>query len=201
MKVVLATRNKGKAREIGRILFGSGVEIVSLDEFPGVTLPPETGATMKENALIKARAASIVTGLPALADDSGLEVDFLGGAPGVYSARFAGDGATDEENWRKLLKELEGVPASKRTARFRCVMALVGVDGGERCFEGVFEGVITGEPKGSNGFGYDPVFLIPSKGMTSAELSPDEKNSISHRAKALDALKSYLASNKRSLLA
>ena len=111
MKVVLATRNRGKAREIGRILFGSGVEIVSLDEFPGVALPPETGATMKENALIKARAVSIATGLPALADDSGLEVDFLGGAPGVYSARCAGEGASDEGNWRKLLKELEGVPA------------------------------------------------------------------------------------------
>jgi len=198
MKVVLATRNKGKAREIGRILFGSGVDIVSLDEFPGISLPPETGATMKENALIKARAVSVSTGLPALADDSGLEVDFLGGAPGVFSARFAYDGATDEQNWRKLLKELEGVPASKRTARFRCVMALVGFDDGERCFEGVFEGVIAGGPKGSNGFGYDPVFLIPSKGMTSAELSPDEKNSISHRARALDALKSYLAANKRS---
>ena len=200
MKVVLATRNKGKAREIDRILEGTGVDIVSLDEFPGVSLPPETGATMKENALIKAAAVLAATGLPALADDSGLEVDFLGGAPGVYSARFAGEDATDEENWRKLLKELEGVPIAKRTARFRCVMALVGLDGGERCFEGVFEGVIADGPKGSNGFGYDPVFLISSKGMTSAELSPDEKNSISHRARALDALKSYLGATKRSTL-
>lgn len=193
MKVVLATKNRGKAVEIGRILQGTGLEIISLDDFPEVALPPETGATMQENALIKARAAAKATGLPALADDSGLEVDFLGGAPGVYSARYSGEKATDEENYRKLLAELKGVPEEKRTARFRCVIALVGFDEEERLFEGVFEGVITMEPRGENGFGYDPVFLVPGLGRTSAELSPGEKNRISHRAKALAALKIFLS--------
>jgi len=192
MKVVLATSNRSKAAEIGRMLEGTGVEILSLASFPGVNLPPETGATMKENALIKARAASRATGLPALADDSGLEVDFLDGAPGVFSARYAGEGATDEDNWRKLLSELEGVPVEKRTARFRCALALVGLDAKELVFEGVLEGVITDGPRGENGFGYDPVFFIPEEGRTSAELSPDEKNRVSHRARALDGLKSYL---------
>lgn len=196
MNVVLATSNRSKASEIGRILEGTGVEVLSLAAFPGVALPPETGSTMKENALIKARAVFRATGLPALADDSGLEVDFLNGAPGVFSARFAGVGATDEENWRKLLNELEGVPVEKRSARFRCSIALVGLDGKERCFEGVLEGVITGGPRGANGFGYDPVFFIPGEGRTSAELSPDEKNRISHRAKALDEFKRYLAARK-----
>src|SRR3990170_4712775 len=142
MKVVLATKNAGKAKEIGRMLEGSGVEIISLEGFPEVELPPETGKTMKENALLKARAAAGATGLPALADDSGLEVDFLGGAPGVYSARYSGEKATDEENWKKLLRELEGVPAEKRAARFRCAIALVGFDAEEHLFEGVFEGLI-----------------------------------------------------------
>jgi len=196
MKVVLATSNRSKASEIGRMLEGTGVEILSLASFPGAILPPETGSTMKENALIKARAASLATGLPALADDSGLEVDFLDGAPGVFSARFAGEGATDEDNWKKLLNELDGVPAEKRSARFRCAIALVGLDANERCFEGVLEGVITEGPRGSNGFGYDPVFFIPVEGRTSAELSPEEKNRISHRARALEELKSYLSGRK-----
>jgi XTP/dITP diphosphohydrolase len=198
MKVVLATRNTGKAKEIGRILEGSGVEIISLEGFPGVELPPETGKTMKENALIKARAVAKVTGLPALADDSGLEVDFLGGAPGVYSARYSGEKATDEENWKKLLMELEGAPADKRSARFRCALALVGLDESEHLFEGVFEGVIAQAPRGTNGFGYDPVFFVPEEGRTAAELAPDEKNRISHRARALEALKTYLSSRKTS---
>lgn len=196
MKVVLATRNRGKAFEIGRILEGSGVSIISLWEYPEVALPPETGKTMKENALLKARAVAKATGLPALADDSGLEVDCLDGAPGVYSARYSGERATDEENFRKLLRELEGVPREKRTARFRCVIALVGFDDDEHLFEGVFEGEITEAPRGQNGFGYDPVFLVPFIGKTSAELTPDEKNRISHRAKALEALKAFLSLRK-----
>lgn len=195
MKVVLATKNTGKAKEIGRILEGSGVEIVSLEGFAGVELPPETGKTMEENALLKARAVAEATGLPALADDSGLEVDFLGGAPGVYSARYAGEKATDEENWKKLLRELEGVEAEKRTARFRCALALVGFDENEYLFEGVFEGAIAEAPRGANGFGYDPLFIAHETGRTAAELAPDEKNRISHRAKALEKLKDWLQKN------
>ncbi|MBI2399995.1 MAG: XTP/dITP diphosphatase [Deltaproteobacteria bacterium] len=196
MKVVLATKNTGKAKEIGRILEGSGVEIISLEGFANVELPPETGKTMEENALLKARAAAEATGLPALADDSGLEVDYLGGAPGVYSARYSGEKATDEENWKKLLRELEGVEAEKRTARFRCALALVGFDENEYLFEGVFEGVIAEAPRGKNGFGYDPVFIPLGSGRTAAELAPDEKNRISHRANALEALKAFLDSRK-----
>lgn len=196
MKVVLATKNAGKAKEIGRMLEGSGVEIISLEGFPEVELPPETGKTMKENALLKARAAAGATGLPALADDSGLEVDFLGGAPGVYSARYSGEKATDEENWKKLLRELEGVPAEKRGARFRCAIALVGFDADEHLFEGVFEGLIAEAPRGTGGFGYDPVFFVPEAGRTAAELAPDEKNRISHRARAIDALKAFLSTRK-----
>ena len=196
MKVVLATKNAGKAKEIGRMLEGSGVEIISLEGFPEVELPPETGKTMKENALLKARAAAGATGLPALADDSGLEVDFLGGAPGVYSARYSGEKATDEENWKKLLRELEGVPAEKRAARFRCAIALVGFDAEEHLFEGVFEGLIAEAPIGNGGFGYDPVFFVPEAGRTAAELAPDEKNRISHRARAIDVLKAFLSTRK-----
>lgn len=196
MKVVLATKNTGKAKEIGRILEGSGVEIISLEGFAGIELPPETGKTMDENALLKARAVAKATGLPALADDSGLEVDFLGGAPGVYSARYSGEKATDEENWKKLLRELEGVAGEKRTARFRCALALVGFDENEYLFEGVFEGVIAEAPRGANGFGYDPVFIATETGRTAAELAPDEKNRISHRARALEDLKAFLASRK-----
>jgi XTP/dITP diphosphohydrolase len=196
MKVVLATKNAGKAKEIGRILEGSGVEIISLEGFPGVELPPETGETMEENALLKARAVAEATGLPALADDSGLEVDFLGGAPGVYSARYSGEKATDEENWKKLLRELEGVGGEKRTARFRCALALVGFDENEYLFEGVFEGSIAEAPKGTNGFGYDPVFIANETGRTAAELAPQEKNRISHRAHALEALKAFLSTRK-----
>lgn len=196
MKVVLATKNRGKAAEIGRILEGSGVEIMSLEGFPGVDLPPETGNTMRENALLKARAVAMATGLPALADDSGLEVDFLKGAPGVYSARYSGENATDEENNRKLLRELEGVPQKMRAARFRCVIALAGLDKDEHLFEGTYEGSITEAPRGAQGFGYDPVFLVEGMGVTAAELSPEVKNRISHRAKALEALKTFLSTRR-----
>ncbi|CAG1064541.1 XTP/dITP diphosphohydrolase [uncultured bacterium] len=196
MKIALATKNAGKAAEIGRILEGSGVEIVSLKAFPGVELPPETGTTMMENALLKARHVFKSTGLPALADDSGLEVDFLGGAPGVYSARYSGEKATDEENWRKLLRELEGVPLEKRSARFRCAIALVGFDDEEHLFEGVFEGAIADAPRGANGFGYDPVFIPLGMDRTAAELAPEEKNRISHRARALEALKVFLSGRR-----
>lgn len=189
MKAVLASTNRGKAKEIGEMLKDIGVEIVALDEYPALKLPPETGETFIENALLKARHVAQETGMTALADDSGLEVDYLSGRPGVRSARYAGEGATDEENYKKLLAELEGVPREKRGARFRCALALVSPGGREEVSEGVFEGFITEAPRGGNGFGYDPVFLVPEKGLTAAELSPEQKNSMSHRAKALMELK------------
>ncbi len=191
-KILLATSNRGKIKEITHILEGLDLELVTLDDYPGLQLPPEYGSTFRENALIKARAASAKAGVAALADDSGLEVDSLGGRPGIYSARYAGDGASDRDNWLKLLKELEGVPVEKRGARFRCVLALVWTGGAEEFFEGSLEGVIASEPKGTNGFGYDPVFFIPGTGKTAAELTPNEKNSLSHRAKALEKLKNSL---------
>lgn len=191
-KILLATANRGKIKEIKHILEGLDLEIVTLDDYPGLRLPPEDGSTFRENALIKARAAASKTGVAALADDSGLEVDFLGGLPGIRSARYAGTGASDRDNWLKLLKELDGAPEEKRSARFRCAVALVWPDGGEEVFEGSFEGVISAEPKGAHGFGYDPVFFIPAMGKTAAELTPDEKNSVSHRAKALEKLKNRL---------
>lgn len=192
MKLIVATKNKGKVSEIGKILEGLGVELLSLDDFPDIVMPEETGATFEANALIKARAIASATGFPALADDSGLEVDALGGRPGVYSARYAGTDATDEENYLKLLEELVGVPESERTARFHCAVAFVSSDGASAVFHGTFEGQIARRPSGTGGFGYDPVFYIPSEARTSAELSPEEKNRISHRAKALEGFKVYL---------
>lgn len=192
MKLIVATKNKGKVSEIGKILEGTGVELLSLADFPDIVMPEETGATFEANALIKARAIASATGFPALADDSGLEVDSLGGRPGIFSARYAGTGATDEENYLKLLGELEGVPDGKRTARFRCAVAFVSSDGASRVFHGTLEGQIAQGPSGTGGFGYDPVFYIPSEARTSAELSSEEKNRISHRAKALEGFKAYL---------
>ena len=198
-KILLATANKSKIAEIKHILEGLGVGIVTLDDYPGLKLPPEDGSTFRENALIKARFVAAKTGVMALADDSGLEVDFLGGRPGVYSARYAFDGAGDRENYLKLLKELEGVPKEKRRARFRCAVALVSPDGEEEVFEGSFEGTITDVPRGSSGFGYDPFFFITEMQKTAAELTPNEKNTMSHRAKALEKLKKRLENkNKKS---
>lgn len=197
MKIVLATRNKGKIKEIREILKGAPVELLTLEDFPAVTLPPEDGKTFLENALKKARFVSKETALPALADDSGLEVDSLGGGPGVRSARYAGEGAMDEDNVEKLLKELKGVAPGKRGARFRCVAALVLPSGEELVFEGTIEGAITLEPRGEGGFGYDPVFLIPEKGKTAAQLTMDEKNAISHRGKAFNKFRGWVAGRKR----
>ncbi len=193
MKIFLATENKGKVREIRKILAEVGVELITSgsEGVPSLDYPPEDGAGFTENALIKARYAFSVTGITSLADDSGIEVDFLGGAPGIYSARYAGLKATDDDNNDKLIRELSGVPADKRTARFRCVLALVG-DGISETFDGVFEGVIAEAPAGGGGFGYDPLFYLPDKGMTSAEIQAEEKNRISHRAKALALLKEWL---------
>lgn len=194
MKIVLATRNRGKIKEIKEIL--SGVEVLTLDDLPNLTMPPETGQTFRDNALSKALSIAEKTKLPALADDSGLEVDALGGRPGVFSARYAGEDATDTDNYLKLLDEMKGVAMEKRKARFRCVMALAFPDGqGAFTFDGVFEGYIASEPRGKGGFGYDPVFFVPERNKTAAELTLEEKNAISHRARALRKLKEFLKSD------
>lgn len=160
---------------------------------PGATLPAETGATYRDNALLKARAAARLTGLPALADDSGLEVDALGGAPGLFSARYGGPGLDDAGRCARLLAALRGVPEGRRTARFRCVIALVDPRGGEHVVEGVAEGRIAEAPRGGGGFGYDPVFYYPPLGRTFAELTDTEKAEVSHRGRAARALRQLLA--------
>jgi len=187
-RIVLATGNRGKAREISAML-GSGWDVV-LQADCGVSEIEETGATFVENALLKARHAASATGLPALADDSGLEVDALNGAPGVRSARYAGESATDADNLDLLLAELADVPDAQRTARFRCVLAYVRTadDPVPLITEGVWEGRITAGPRGLLGFGYDPVFEDPGSGQTAAEMAPASKNRLSHRGQALRAL-------------
>ncbi len=192
MKIVIATKNKGKLSEIKKILGSSSVAFLTLNDFPDAVLPEETGQTFLENAVAKAVFVARETGMTALADDSGLEVERLKGRPGVRSARYAFDGATDEENYRKLLTELKGAPHSERRARFVCVIALAEPGGSVNAFEGSLEGFITEGPKGSNGFGYDPVFFVPEKKRTAAEMSPEEKNSISHRGRALRKLKAWM---------
>lgn len=187
MKLVLATRNRGKVLEMAGYLEEAGLEVVSLDEV-GAPSVDEVGETLAENAELKAVAAAEATGLWALGEDTGLEVDALGGAPGVRSARFAGEQATDEENNAKLLAELSGVAESKRTARFRTVMALAAPDGRTWTTEGSLEGLILGAPRGEGGFGYDPLFFSPEAGRTLAELSTNEKDAISHRGQALRAM-------------
>ncbi|MCK6529127.1 XTP/dITP diphosphatase [Myxococcota bacterium] len=184
-RVLLATRNPGKVRELRALLAGEGIEVLSAGDVPGAPDVPETGATFRENALLKAHALA-APGLLAVADDSGLEVDALGGAPGVRSARYAGEPKDDARNSRRLLDELEGVPDEGRAARFRCALALV-ADGQEAVFEGTCEGRIAREPRGVGGFGYDPVFLPDGGTRTMAELSDAEKNAISHRGRAFAA--------------
>ncbi|GED71073.1 non-canonical purine NTP pyrophosphatase [Brevibacillus reuszeri] len=187
-RVVLATRNQGKVKEFNRLFADLGWEGISLAEFEGVPEVIEDGETFEANALKKAIEISTYLNLPALGDDSGLEVDALDGRPGVYSARYAGEDATDEKNWRKLLDELESVPMEQRTARFRCTIAFV-VPGAEPVITtGSCEGLIAREPKGTNGFGYDPVFYIPEMDKMMAQILPEEKNQISHRAKAMNRL-------------
>lgn len=183
MTIVLATRNPGKISEIEALL--PGVRCAPAATFPGCPEPEESGRTFEENALIKARAVSRYTGRTALADDSGLEVDALDGAPGVRSARYAGDRASDGENLRRLLDALDGVDEAGRAARFRCVVAVVAPDGGAWTAEGVCEGGILREPRGESGFGYDPVFVPAGYDKTFAELDAGVKNRISHRAMAL----------------
>ena len=185
--LILATRNQGKRREIQDML-GSDIQVLSLDAFPNAPEVIEDGDTFEANAIKKAREIAKYTGLSALADDSGLVVDALNGAPGIYSARYAGEDATDETNNAKLIENLRGIPESQRTAHFCCAMALATPDGRVQTTEAIWKGRILTTPRGENGFGYDPLFYIPTHNCTSAELSSDEKNRISHRGQALRAI-------------
>jgi XTP/dITP diphosphohydrolase len=184
--LVLATRNPHKAAEMGTMLKDLGVRVRSLAEFDGAPEVVEDGSTYEENALKKARSAAAFTGKPSLADDTGLEVEALDGRPGIHAARFAGEQCSFQDNITKLLAALEGVPRERRGARFVCVLAFVGPDGREELVRGELEGRITEEPAGIGGFGYDPVFFSPEAGKTLAELSPEEKNRISHRRRAVN---------------
>lgn len=199
MKIVLATRNKGKAGEIQEILKDLNLEMLTLDDFPEIPMPHEDGKTFKENALKKARFIAQHLNMAALADDSGLEVDALDKRPGILSARYAGENATDEENNKKLLKDLSGVPFEKRRASYKCIIAIALPSGEEETVEGSCDGLIAIEPKGSGGFGYDPLFFVPEYGKTMAELPPEIKNRISHRGKALAKLKKKLLSKNSNL--
>ncbi len=197
MRVVLATSNSGKLREVASLLAPFGFDLIAQNAL-GVDTPPETGDTFAANALLKARYAAAATNLPALADDSGIEVDALGGRPGIYSARYAGEGASDQDNLRKMLDELRGVPAASRTARYQCVIAFVGLptttatststDPQRILATGTWEGTLISEPRGLGGFGYDPIFIPNGFDRTAAELDPAQKNSLSHRGQALRAL-------------
>jgi XTP/dITP diphosphohydrolase len=194
----MATRNPGKVRELKEILGDAGVDLLSLADFPHLPEIPEEGATFADNAGTKAQEVARLTGRAALADDSGLEVDALGGAPGVFSARYARDrtglaAPTDADNWQKLLAELQGVPWERRDARFVCEIALALPDGRLFRARGECAGIIALAPRGESGFGYDPVFWVPEYEATMAELGPGIKNRISHRALALAALKDLLA--------
>jgi len=183
-KLLVATHNQGKVREYRELLGGLPVEVTYLDA-EGISVEvEETGARLEENARLKAAAYAVLTGLWTWADDSGLEVDALDGAPGVYSARYAGEGATDADRYRKLLDALTGVPWDRRTARFRCSVALATPEGDCRVAHGACEGVIAFGPAGEQGFGYDPVFYMPDHGATMAQLAPEMKNRVSHRARA-----------------
>jgi XTP/dITP diphosphohydrolase len=192
-RLVLATGNPGKVREFDDLLADTPFEIVPQSEL-NVTEAPETGLTFVENAILKARNATTQTRLPALADDSGIEVDALHGEPGVHSARYAGPSRGMEDNVEKLLRELGGVQTLERTARFRCVLVLLShaKDPAPLICEGVWEGRVLESPKGAGGFGYDPVFWVPERNRSAAELEPAEKNRLSHRAKALAALRRAL---------
>ena len=172
---------------------GVPLTVKSLKSYPDAPEVEEDGTTFFENALKKARAIAEYTGEVVIADDSGLSVDALSGAPGVYSARYAGAGATDEENVRKLLEDMRHVPEAERQAAFHCVIVLCEPGGAYQAFEGQWKGTIGDAPRGAGGFGYDPVFVVPGLGVTSAELTPEEKNRQSHRAQALNALKAYMA--------
>ncbi len=194
--IVLASGNAGKLRELATLLAPIGIDLIPQSAF-GIEAPPETGTTFVANALLKARYAAGVAGRPALADDSGIEVDALGGRPGVFSARYAGEGASDLANLEKMLDELRGVSPAKRTARYQCVIVLVrdANDVDPVIAHGTWEGLIATQPQGSAGFGYDPIFLPAGFDCTAAQLSPSQKNALSHRGQALRALVVRLGSH------
>ncbi len=192
MELIVATRNKGKVREIRKALEGLGLKIYALYDFSNVPEIEEDGKSFIENALKKARFYSKYFGKLTIADDSGLEVDRLKGLPGIYSARYAGEGASNRENNQKLLSELKGVQLSKRGARFKCAIAMVSQDGREAVAEGSCKGRIGFKEVGKNGFGYDPLFILPQYGRTMAQLTLEEKNRISHRGKALKNLRKII---------
>jgi len=184
LQIILATHNRGKMKEMSSILAHLPVNLLTLDDFPQIGEIPETGETLKKNAFIKAETVHQKTGLPALADDTGLEVDALDGAPGVHSSRYDGETATFEDNCRKMMQEMDGIPAEERTARFHTVIAFVS-DSGNEWTEGMVEGRILEKKQGDGGFGYDPLFYYPPLKKTFAELNSEQKNNISHRGKAL----------------
>jgi XTP/dITP diphosphohydrolase len=192
LELIVATRNKGKVREIRKALEGLGLKIYALYDFSNVPEIEEDGKSFIENALKKARFYSKYFGKLTIADDSGLEVDRLKGLPGIYSARYAGEGASNRENNQKLLSELKGVQLSKRGARFKCAIAMVSQDGREAVAEGSCKGRIGFKEVGKNGFGYDPLFILPQYGRTMAQLTLEEKNRISHRGKALKNLRKII---------
>ena len=193
-KLLLASTNQGKLRELQALLAGEGWQVLSLADYPDFIAPPETGESFAENALLKAHAAAAYTGLITLADDSGLTVDCLGGAPGIYSARYAGESCTPAECNEKLLRQLAGTPMPLRTAAFVCVLAIVIPDGAQQIFCGRLEGLIAEDYAGEGGFGYDPLFYLPPYKQTVAQLSAEQKNEISHRARALRDAKEYMRS-------
>lgn len=194
-KIVLASGNAGKLREFQQLLHGCGFDVVPQSDFFSENAE-EIGLTFVENAIIKARYACTKTGLPAIADDSGIEVDALNGRPGIYSARYAGTSAKDADNNAKLLRELVGIPTEKRTARYHAVLAFMrhAEDPTPILCHGIWEGVILTEPRGDGGFGYDPLFFVPTHNCASAELSKEEKNRISHRGKAMQELLQKISS-------
>lgn len=189
--VVLATHNQDKAKELLAVLSGLNIEIKTLDDFPEIGDIPETGETLLENSFLKSREVHRLTGLPSVADDTGLEVDALDGAPGVYAARYAGENVTYSDNVNKLLHEMDGVEEHDRSARFRTVMTFVDTNR-ELWAEGSIQGRIAKHPDGEGGFGYDPVFYVPESGKTFSQMTSEEKNLISHRARATMALKNKL---------
>jgi XTP/dITP diphosphohydrolase len=199
VKVVLATRNAGKIVELRRILAEAGVavELVGLDAFPEIGDVPETGLSFAENALLKAHAVAAASGLPAIADDSGLCVDALNGMPGIFSARWSGGHGDDKANLDLLLAQIADVPDGRRQAHFACTAALALPSGQERVVEGAMHGSLIHEPRGTNGFGYDPIFVPDGESRTTAEMSPDEKDAISHRGHAFRTLATLLPETLR----
>ncbi len=199
MQLVLATNNKDKVREIRHLLDDLPVTVLTGDDFMEFPDPEETGTTLEENAILKARAICEFCELPALADDSGLEVDALNGAPGVFSSRYAGEDCSYRDNNEKLLRELQGVPVEERTARFRCIIAIAWTPDDLQTVAGTAEGIISEDIAESQGFGYDPVFYYPDKGKRFSEMTLEEKNSVSHRGLALQEARTLIIERLNTL--